>query len=427
VKPSTVLASAPSAAPAQKTFRLLVVAMDTFPPARVDVCVLFGQELASRGHHIDWLLQSEERCDKNYERQWGGGTAYVGRTDLGGSLLSRARKHVYSITHDLRLFPLLKSGRYDCIQVKDKFISGIWAVIAAKLFRTRFVYWLSYPFPEDYLHRARESGAKHPLLYRIRGATSKFLLYKLLMPAADHVFVQSEQMKRDVMAEGVPAEKLTPVPMGISVETFKPQAVTGARSVIPPGVPCFLYLGTLAGVRRLDFLIRVLAKVREAEPGAKLYIVGRGDHPSDEQLLHDEARRLQLTAAVVFVGQLPREEALKYVQDADVCVSPFYPTPVLNSTSPTKLVEYMAMGKASVVNDHPEQSLVIQQSGAGYSVPWDETAFANAIVSLLRAPELAKKMGELGRRYAVEHRSYSVIADGVEREMLRVATGDTRA
>src|SRR5690606_17527731 len=125
----------------------------------------------------------------------------------------------------------------------------------------------------------------------------------------------------------------------------------------------------------LDFLIRVLGRVREQIPDAKLYLVGRGDHPEDEELLINEAKRLDLLSAVVFVGHLPREQALAYVRDAKVCVSPFYPTPILNSTSPTKLIEYMAMGKAVVANDHPEQRLVIEESGAGYCVSWDEAAF----------------------------------------------------
>jgi glycosyltransferase involved in cell wall biosynthesis len=124
---------------------------------------------------------------------------------------------------------------------------------------------------------------------------------------------------------------------------------------------------------------------------------------------------------VVFTGQLPRPEALRYVQDADVCVSPFYPTPVLNSASPTKLVEYMAMGKAVVANTHPEQQLLIDQGGCGYCVPYEEDAFAAAIVKLLREPEVARAMGKRGQRYVVEHRSYGVIASDVERQMLRIA------
>jgi hypothetical protein len=40
-------------------------------------------------------------------------------------------------------------------------------------------------------------------------------------------------------------------------------------------------------------------------------------------------------------------------------------------------------------------------------------------VRLLRAPELARAMGERGRRYALEHRSYGSIADVVERQMIQ--------
>lgn len=384
--------------------------------------MLFGQELTGRGHRIDWVLQSERPCDKPYLTQWGGGTAWVGATNLGTSLPARIHKHILSITHDLKLFSRLKSGEYDGIQVKDKFISGLSAIVASRLYGKRFVYWLSYPFPEDYLHRSKDPSAPYPFLYKVRGAVSGFLLYKVLLPAADHVFVQSEQMRRDVAAHGIPLEKMTAVPMGISSGLFQ-QSPPARRSVIPPGEKACVYIGSLAAVRRMDFLIRAMAKVREEIPDAKLYLVGTADHSNELQMLFAETERLGLRDAVVFVGQLPREQALKYVQDADVCASPIFPTPTLNAGSPTKLIEYMAMGKASVANDHPEQNLVIQESGAGYSVPWDEAAFARAIVDLMRSPELAREMGERGRRYALQHRVYSVLADGVEKEMLRVLNG----
>lgn len=412
-----------SDAASSKIFRLLVVAVDTYPPTRVDVSVLFGDELSARGHRIDWILQSEAPCEKAYRTPWGSGTVWVGPTDTGTSLLNRLRKHIRSIAHDFKLFSLLRGGKYDCIEVKDKFIAGVFAVIASRLYRKRFVYWLSYPFPEEYLWRANDPGARYPFLYRIRGASYKFMLYRILLPAADHVFVQSEEMQRQIARLGVPMEKMTPVPMGISVEHLKPRPERTGRTVIPAGEKCFLYLGALDRVRRLDLLIRVLAKVREEIPDAKLYLVGKGDDPSDEQMLVDEARRLNVEAAVVFVGQLPRAQALEYVQDADVCVSPIDPTPVFNVASPTKLVEYMAMGKAVVANDQPDQRLLIERSGGGYCVPWDEAAFARAIVAIMRAPDMARDMGERGRRYAVANRSYSIIADVVERDMLRAAAG----
>jgi len=81
----------------------------------------------------------------------------------------------------------------------------------------------------------------------------------------------------------------------------------------------------------------------------------------------------------------------------------------------------MAMGKAVVANDHPEQKRVIEESKSGYCVPYDETAFAAAVVDLLRHPETAALMGQRGRRYATQHRAYGVIADMVEQRLLAVA------
>lgn len=400
---------------------LLIVSSDNFPPQRVDISVLFGEQLAARGHRLDWLLQSEDACDAPYSTQWAGCTVWVGPTDLRSSLLSRIHKHFLGIVHDLSVFQRTRSGGYDIVMVKDKFVSGLFALLAAKLFRRRFVFWLSYPFPESYLTRARDGTARYPLLYRVRGGFFWVTLYKILLPAADHIFVQSEQMRRDVAAEGIPMEKMTAVPMGVREETALAEPLKTGRTVIPAGERCFMYLGAITRVRRLDFLVRVLARVRQQIADAKLYIVGRGDDPADERLLVEEALRLGVSDAMTLVGQLPQPEALRYVREADVCVSPFYPTPILNSTSPTKLVEYMAMGKAVVANDHPEQRLVLDQSGAGYCVPWDEDEFARAIVKLMNSPEQARAMGERGRQYVLEHRGYRAIATVVERELLRVA------
>ncbi|MFS8606769.1 MAG: glycosyltransferase family 4 protein [Gammaproteobacteria bacterium] len=404
--------------------RVLLLAGDTFPPKRVDLTVLYGEELSRRGHRIDWLLQSDAPCSRAYVTRYARGVAIVGPTDTGCSLARRVRKHVLSIVHDFKVLGLLRKKRYDVVEVKDKFVSGVFALVAARMLGVKFVYWLSYPFPEHYLYRYRAGDAPYPLLYWLRGTAFKLLLYKVLLPGADHVFVQSEQMRRDIGAVGVTPAKMTAVPMGVRL-TEDPRADASDRSVIPAGERCFVYLGTLVRVRRLDFLVRVLAIVRREIPDAKLYLVGRGEEPADEEAILAEAARLGVSSAVVLVGELPRDQALKYVHDADVCVSPFYPTPILRSTSPTKLVEYLAMGKAVVASDHPEQRRVIEESGGGLCVPWDETEFARAIVRLMSCPALARRMGENGRRFVEQNRSYAAIADLVERELVALAATAT--
>ena len=115
----------------------------------------------------------------------------------------------------------------------------------------------------------------------------------------------------------VPTHTAYAVPMGIDVKRFA-ELEAPAAPLIDPAEPSILYLGTLIKVRRLDFLVRVLALVRQYVEGAKLYLVGRGDDPTDEAVLRAETERLGLESAVVFVGQLPQAQALQYVRDAAV-------------------------------------------------------------------------------------------------------------
>lgn len=388
--------------------KLLLITSDTFPPFRVDVSVLFGREMSSRGHKIDWLLQSREPCDKAYLASWEGGCAWVGPTDVATSRLGRLRKHVRGWIHDLRLREMVRTNGYDIVQVKDKFVSALPAIVAARRGGLKFVYWLSFPFPEESLYAAKAGLARYPFVYWLRGHFLRWLLYRVIVPSADHVFVQSAQMKKDIVAMGGDPGRITAVPMGVSTELLS----SYEEHDVWPGA--IVYLGTFNSARRLDFLVRVFALVRQRVRDARLYMVGAGDDPEDERALEEECLRLGVDSNVVFTGFLPRNEALGYVRRAAVCVSPFFPTPILNSTSPTKLIEYMALGRAVVANDHPEQRSVIGESGGGICVSYDESEFSRAICSLLENPHLAADMGRRGREYVARNRTYRRIADAVE-------------
>jgi glycosyltransferase involved in cell wall biosynthesis len=300
--------------------------------------------------------------------------------------------------------------------VKDKFIAAVFAVLAAKLHKRKFVYWISYPYPEASIYDAKIGVARFPALYYIRGHFFDFLLYRIISKGASHIFVQSEQMKKDFMARGVPGEKMTPVPMGFSMRAYQ-EWQKSSPDKDTYGEVEIAYLGTLVGTRHMDFMVRVLEKVREQIPSARLLFVGDGETEADRKIIENEAERLGLSEAVIITGFMPQIEALRLIQAAKVCVSPFYPTPVLLSTSPTKLIEYMALGKAVVANDHPEQSEVIAASGGGVSVPWDEQAFADAIVGLVNNKTLREEMGQKGLAFVKAHRTYDTIVDPVERRL----------
>jgi glycosyltransferase involved in cell wall biosynthesis len=400
--------------------RFLFVTEDKYPPLRPDVAVLFAEELVSRGHQIDWLLQAENSRNAPRYVQWSGGRAWVAKTDTGISRVSRLRKNLYDMRNDLNMFILVRNNCYDFIQVKDKFFSPLLAILIARIYKVRFFYWLSFPFPEAMLYRFKEGISRYPFVDYIRGHLFKFLLYRVIMRYATHVFVQSDQMIDDVVNMGVSKGKLTPVPMGVSLNRIP---YTAADEHHETHEKIVVYLGALDKVRRMDFLVRVFHDVLRRVPDAKLYMIGSSVDPGHAEDLRSLAVELGMEDAVVFTGFVPMEEGWRYVARAAVAVSPFYPIPILRSTSPTKLVEYMAMGKPVVANDHPEQRKVIAESGGGICVAYDEAAFADAVVELLSNPDKASIMGRRGRRYVEEYRSYAVLADQVEQRYLELCQG----
>jgi glycosyltransferase involved in cell wall biosynthesis len=402
-----------------KKLKLLFLAADKFPPFRVDVTVLFGQEITGRGHTIDWLLQSEKPLRHSYETRWKGGKAFVGRTGTGPGLKNRIRMHLFNWRHDWKMFQLLRTGVYDILIVKDKFIAGVMAAFATRLYKTKFIYWFSFPFDEDSFFRVKEKTVRFPLLYWARGILFRILLYRIILPCCDHALVQTEYMKSEMVRKGAPGAKMTAVPMAVSIEEIPFFGYT-QRSADSPHCPTVVYLGTLIKTRRMDFLLRAFKMLIEQISEARLYLVGGSEDQADEVTLKQEAEKLGIARAVTITGFLPQRQAWEYVQKADVCVSPIYPSPIYDVGSPTKLLEYMAMGKASVANDQPEQKVVLAESQAGICVPWNEASFCQAMAYLLNHPGEARQMGLKGRQYVEVKRNYKQTADIVDRTLLEI-------
>ena len=52
-----------------------------------------------------------------------------------------------------------------------------------------------------------------------------------------------------------------------------------------------------------------------------------------------------------------------------------------------------------VANEHPDQSKVLGESGAGFAVEYNPRAFADAAIALLKDPQKAEEMGLRGIDY----------------------------
>jgi glycosyltransferase involved in cell wall biosynthesis len=228
-------------------------------------------------------------------------------------------------------------------------------------------------------------------------------------------------MKRDICAHGVSPRKVSAIVTGFDPKEIAPASSVGSPR--PDATVTLAYLGTLDVNRHLDVLVDMLARLRGAGMNAKLMMIGGVERPRDRLLIERSAELHGVSAHLEMTGFLPQARALVLVREADICLSPFYPTPILLSTSPTKLVEYLALGLPVVANDHPEQRLILRESRAGVRVPWGAQHFARAVTWLMkRTPRERAAMGTQGRAWVEANRTYARIADDVEEALVAVLT-----
>lgn len=370
---------------------------DPFPSYRSDIAELFAIELFNRGMKLSWFMRGAGA-------QVGRGEAYQGQevsTPTG-----RFGPFSYWVDDIIAMIRAARHGA-DAIQCRDKYIASLVALVVARASKKKFFYWCSYPFPEHGMVVAESLSGWQRVAQRLKSRLRFEVLYRFICVHADHVFVQSTAMLEDMAAYGIPRERMTPVPMGVPANIT---AWTSTNRVdVVPGR--FVHLGTLAAVRKLDMLLDAFVHVIMRHPEAELVFVGDGDHPSERHALEERARALGLQDHVRFTGFLPMEDAWRWTASAAVCLSPFEASRVLRVASPTKLVEYMALGRPVIGNEHPEQSEVIAASGAGLSVPWGAEHFARAMTQCLDDPQAAEAMAARGPAWVAKHRTYPIIAD----------------
>jgi len=362
---------------------------------------LYGQNeyglcrtLAAHGHEVT-LITSNRRMKKFYfdSRQW-----RIGRK-------RRARLENFDVVYlptllDAMEQPLMPTmlaeilGK-DCeiVHGHEDFQSSTFLSYAASRLRRR-----PFVLSEERYYFPSALGAR--LLYKSYAR----LFCKLVQTGAYAITAHSNAAKRFLVAQGVPPEKVTVIPVGIDTGKFKKVDGPGLRNsfATEPG-PLLLTVARLHPNKGLEYLIRALRKARAEIPGINLAIVGRGPL---EKKLRDLTISLGLKEAIHFVSTgIPNEKMPAVYSASDIFVLPSVKEPFGRV-----LLEAMSCELPVIAARVAGPLEIVADGQTGFLVePRSEEELVEKITWMVQHRIHAKDMGRNGRERVKRYFDWNIV------------------
>ncbi|MEP6892162.1 MAG: glycosyltransferase [Gaiellaceae bacterium] len=174
------------------------------------------------------------------------------------------------------------------------------------------------------------------------------------------------------------------------------------------------FAGTLGIAQALPSTLDAAARV---DGNTEFSFVGDGPV---KPLLVKQARALGLEN-VRFHEQIPLESITPVLAGSDALLVTLSAHPTFRQFVPSKLIDFMAVGRPVILSAAGESAALVESAGAGVVVPpEDPDALVGAVAWLKAHPEEAAEMGRRGRAFA-RTRLRSAHAAELERVLLDVA------
>lgn len=184
----------------------------------------------------------------------------------------------------------------------------------------------------------------------------------------------SEAMKADMIALGMPGERIRVHHTGVDLARFAPRDQCEAKAALGIAGALVVAVGALIQRKGHDVVIDAVARL----PGVHLLIAGEGPERAS---LAARIERMKLNDRVTLLGSVPHDDLPPLLAAADVMALASASEGLANAW-----VEALASGTPLVIPDAGGAREVVTSDVAGRVVARDAAAFAEAIRSLLSAP-----------------------------------------
>ena len=290
------------------------------------------------------------------------------------------------------------------IGTSPQLLVALAAWFIARVKRAPVIFEVRDIWPEGII--ASGVGGENSTLAKALRKISVFL-YK----RCDLVVVVSPAFKTELVTKyGVDPSKIEIVMNGVETDLFSPEGDPAADAETLGFDPRFLvsYIGTVGFAHGLGTLLDVAEVLREEMPDVQFLVLGEG---AEKESLEVAALARGLDN-VRFISQRPREQIPAILRSSEICLVLLKRTNVFKTVIPTKMLEFMACGRALIVGVDGQAREIVEEADAGvFAEPEDAAALVGAIRALHGNSDERRRLGGNGRGYIVDRMSRAATAD----------------
>lgn len=223
----------------------------------------------------------------------------------------------------------------------------------------------------------------------------------------NHVFTICEGLRSDIVARGIPENKLTVIPNAVDVSSFQPSSPPDPQLEEQWGLTgktVVGFIGSFYAYEGIDLLLDALPELIRQRPDVRVLLVGGGPQESN---LRRQAQQLGLGEYVVFTGRVPHKEIGRYYDLIDVLAYPRHPIRLTDLVTPLKPLEAMAQGQLFVASDVGGHRELIDHNKTGILFKGgDRDSLARALLDLFQNKPLWPELRSNGRSYVENIRNW---------------------
>lgn len=216
---------------------------------------------------------------------------------------------------------------------------------------------------------------------------------------ADLIVVVSETLKRELIGLAIPEHKVLVNPNGVDILKFNPETsgIEIRKRYALHGQCVFGFIGTFStwhGVELLTSAILEFYDRADADPNAHFLLIGDGPLWLK---CHEAVNQSKYKDKVTFTGKVAQDLAPHYLAACDIFLSPHVPNPDGSDFfgSPTKLFEYMAMGKPIIASKLGQMETILEHKRTAWLVePGNREDLLVGIQTLLTDAALREHLGK---------------------------------